>query len=103
MKYVNSYDSDAPLPRAGTRWVWEINSPYARALVEVVETIWNGEEWWVRTKTLLPAPPLTLLGKEEPTHLNDVGRFWEACLPVLPKLTGRMEQFSEQREPQVSS
>jgi hypothetical protein len=75
---VNSYDRDAPLPRVGTRWVWEIDSPEARCLIEVTNVLWNGEEWWVRTLALIPdSYPTT---KTE--FFNDVGRFWEACLPV---------------------
>lgn len=90
---VNSYDPDALVPKIGTRWMWELDSTYARALVEVVEVVWNGEEWWVRTKTLLPVP-LDFPGRSPETHLNDLGRFWEACVPVLPKMTGRVDQFA---------
>lgn len=99
MDRVSSYDRDALLPKVGTRWVWEVDSELARELVEVVETLWNGEEWFVRTRTLLPRrnPLAKFPGEPERTLLNDVGRFWEACLPVLPKLTGRMDQFSERR------
>lgn len=87
MKHVNSYDEDAPLPGIGSVWVWELDSPYARALLEVVDVFWNGEEWWVRTKTLLPK--VELLGEDEPTNLNDVGRFWEAVTPVRQTRTQR--------------
>jgi hypothetical protein len=79
--HVNSYDIDAPLPKLGTRWVWEIDSPAAREIVEVVDVFWNGEEWWVRTKTLLRNETYPSTGRE--TEVNDVERFWEACSPVL--------------------
>lgn len=91
---VNSYDQDAPRPKAGSRWVWEPDKPHARALIEVVESMWNGEEWWVRTRTLLPRTEV-MPGTEEPTNLNDIGRFFEACVPVLPKITGRIDQFCD--------
>lgn len=94
---IDSYEPNAWRPKLGTRWVWEIDQPHARALVEVAEVTWNGEEWWVRTRTLLPKPnPLEIMpGGFEPTHLNDLSRFWEACTPVIVKLTGRMDQFAE--------
>lgn len=83
---VNSYDVDAPLPSIGTRWVWEIDTPAARALTEVIAVKWNGEEWWVETKTLLPDSfPAT-----RATHLNDLGRFWEAVTVVGGALAGRI-------------
>lgn len=84
---VNSYDENAPLPGIGSIWVWELDSPSARELIEVVEVFWNGEEWWVRTKTLLPN--LTFPGSGRDTALNDVGRFWEACTPVRQTRTSR--------------
>ena len=89
---VSSYQRNAYVPRIGTRWIWEIDSP-ARALIEVVETKWNGEEWWVRTRTLLPRVE-RMPGQDEETNLNDLSRFWEACVPVLTKLTGRLNVFA---------
>jgi hypothetical protein len=82
MRRISSYDSDALLPKLGTRWVWEIDSPHARELIEVVEVRWNGEEWWVRTKSLLTdaAHLPSLSGSNE--ALNDLSRFWEAVTPV---------------------
>ena len=77
MTRVNSYDKNAKLPKNGSIWVWELDSPYARAIIEVVETIWNGEEWWVRTKDLLPMP-----FHPNETTLNDLSRFWQACTLV---------------------
>lgn len=89
MRRVSSYDPTARTPAPGSRWVWEIDKPHARALIEVIETWWNGEEWWVHTRTLLPnlTYPLT----HSPTaddHWNDLSRFCEAVTPVgaaLPK------------------
>lgn len=89
---VNSYDKDTPRPKVGSRWVWEIDSPESRELIEVTNVFWNGEEWWVKTKSLL-WPPLTIKIKDE--YLNDLSRFWEACVPVLPKITGRLDQFTD--------
>lgn len=82
MSRVNSYDPDALLPKVGTRWVWEIDDPGARELIEVTEVNWNGEEWWVKTKSLLVGDtiPRSLGGRSE--FLNDIGRFWEAVTPV---------------------
>ena len=79
MARVDSYDRSAPTPAAGRRWVWEIGAPHARALVEVIEAQWNGEECWVRTRTLLQSdafPPA------ERDAWNDLSRFAEAVTPV---------------------
>lgn len=87
---IDSYDPKAPTPKVGTRWVWEINSPENRCMLSVIEVFWNGEEWMVRTQTLLPA--------REPgniVHLNDISRFFEACVPVMPKFEGRFDQFCD--------
>jgi hypothetical protein len=81
MDYVNSYDKTAPLPAVGSMWVWELDLPHARALIEVVDVLWNNEEWWVQAKTLLPAGAPQ--GRQERiTHFNDLSRFWEAVTPV---------------------
>lgn len=90
---VSSYDRNAPVPKVGSRWVWEIDLPHAREIIEVTEVRWNGEEWFVGAKALLPNPTYPSHG--DPVKWNDLGRFYEACLPVLPKLTGRMDQFTE--------
>jgi hypothetical protein len=95
---ADSYNPNAPLPKPGTRWIWEINNPNARALVQVEEVTWNGEEWWVTTSTLLPRTESSPPGAESLAY-NDLSRFWEACIPVLPKLTGRMDTFTERRPP----
>lgn len=78
-------------PLIGSRWIWEIDNPDARALVEVVSCTWNGEEWWVETRTLMHNknfPP-----NEDETIWNDLDRFWEACKPVLSKITGRTSEY----------
>jgi hypothetical protein len=79
-KHVNSYDQDALTPSPGTIWVWEIDEPHARELIEVVEVHWNGEGWWVATKTLLRNPTYPPTGRE--VEWNDLGRFWEAVTAV---------------------
>lgn len=89
MAWIDSYDENAPLPKVGTRWVWEIDKPHARCLIEVTEVKWNGEEWWVRTKALLPDSFPATAG--EP--LNDLSRFWEAVTPV----GGGMRDMTERR------
>ena len=90
---ISSYDANAPRPKIGSRWVWEPDLPYAIAVIEVVEVIWNGEEWWVKTKDLLGNNAYPPTGRE--TELNDLSRFFEACRPILPKLTGRIAQFCD--------
>jgi len=92
---VNSYDPHAYTPRLHTYWVWEIHEPKARELVEVVEVKWNGEEWWVGTFTLLDNPAYPPTGRD--VEWNDLGRFWEACSPVILKITGRVDQFAVRR------
>jgi hypothetical protein len=77
-RYVSSYDPKAPLPGVGSIYVWELDLPHACELIKVTEVFWNGEEWWVRTERL-HAP--AVFG--DPTsHLNELGRFWEAVTPV---------------------
>lgn len=88
MRHVNSYDERASLPGLDSIWVWELDQPHARELIQVVDVFWNGEEWCVRTKTLLPhREPFP--GDPEPTYLNDVSRFWEAVTPVRQTRTPR--------------
>ena len=55
MKYVSSYDRDAPTPDMGSEWIW--GKAKARWFplgpkehVTVVEVKWNGEEWWIQTR-----------------------------------------------------
>ena len=90
---VDSYNPDAPRPKIGSRWVWEIEQPAARTLIEVAEVKWNGEEWWVGTRALIENPTYKPTNRE--IEWNDLGRFWEACVPVLPKITGRLDQFTD--------
>jgi hypothetical protein len=45
----------------------------------VTEVKWNGEEWWVKTRTLLPNLTYPLSGSE---CWNDLSRFAEAAIPV---------------------
>ncbi len=80
-EFVSSYDENAPRPEIGSRWVWEIDSPSARSLIEVHDVIWNGEEWWVWTKTLLPHEQPEG-STQERLLSNDLSRFWEAVTPV---------------------
>lgn len=84
MARVSSYDKDAPLPIPGSRWVWEVDSPGACCLIEVIEVRWNGEEWWIRTRRLWDATPgpLRAPASVDPIALNDLNRFWEACSPI---------------------
>ncbi len=77
---VNSYDRSARTPKLGSVWVWELDKPHARCLVVVREVIWNGEEWWVTTDTLMEDVQSIVQASEA---LNDLGRFYEACVPVV--------------------
>lgn len=73
---MNSYDPAAETPSLGSRWLWEIDSPDARCLVEVTEVSWNGEEWFIKTR--VPAGP----GSPAVECWNDLDRFREATTPV---------------------
>jgi hypothetical protein len=94
-KRIDSYDPDALLPKVGTRWVWEIEKPHARELIEVTEVFWNGEEWWVRSKNLLRDS--VQLGSSQNLNetVNDLSRFWEAVTPV----GGGHHGLTERRSP----
>ena len=105
----SSYEPTAKLPRKGTRWVWEADASHAISLIEVVEVFWNGEEWWVRTRSLLP--PVRRVGitafvdPDPPTDVNDLSRFWEAVTPVGGEVTKRFwERVTDpaSREPAVA-
>lgn len=77
MSRINSYDRRAPRPLIGTLWVWEPVA--APALIKVSTVRWNGEEWWIGTRTLVEGslpPALQTAAKES---WNDLSRFWEAC------------------------
>lgn len=72
---ISSYDRNAVRPLAGTLWVWEPEA--APELIKVTTVRWNGEEWWVGTRTLQEhALPSSLQRSET---WNDLSRFWEAC------------------------
>lgn len=60
-------------------------------LIKVVSCRFNGEEWWVTTRTLpmAPTPMLSALTLAEDHH-NELDRFWEAATPV----GGRIEDLS---------
>lgn len=101
MEKVDEYDPDAKLPKAGTRWIWEIDKPHARELLEVVDVFWNGEQWWVRTKRL--GARIRVLGfdrEPEGGYLNELGRFWQAVTPVGGPITQRVY---EQKQPAVTT
>jgi len=94
--HVSSYDEDAPRPEVGSRWIWMPKEPRAREAVEVVDVIWNGEEWWVRTKRIPDPAPLSVTDDPWPTlrpplfverpegTLNDLGLFWQ-CVRAFPR------------------
>lgn len=82
MTRISSYDENAYLPKLGSMWVWEIEKPNARALIEVVEVKWNGEEWWVATRTLLGRGAFTSWPDLPSLDWNDLTRFWESTQPV---------------------
>lgn len=94
-KRISSYDRDALLPKVGTRWVWEIEKPHARELIEVTEVFWNGEEWWVRTRDVLRDVAIMQALPGGGEHPNDLSRFWEAVTPV----GGGTHGLTERRTP----
>jgi hypothetical protein len=71
---VSSYDPSAVRPPIGSHWLWEPKRPLSYVPIEVTEINWNGEEWWIRTRS--PA------GVE---YWGDLSRFWEAVTPDTPK------------------
>lgn len=73
---VSDYDPNAPLPKPKTPWVWEPEKDHAVELVWVVEVLWNGEQWWIKTRGLRRPEPF-----DRPA-LNEVSRWWEAVAPV---------------------
>ena len=97
MNHVSNYDPNAPLPKTGTRWIWEIDSPHARTLSEVVEAKWNGEQWWVYLRRLRTDVPIGEraedVHEDAKVYPNEISRFWEAATPV----GGRVEDLSEHR------
>lgn len=94
--HVNGYDPNAKTPMVGSRWVWEIDKPLARTLIEVAEVKWNGEEWWVKVTVLFGTEALysdTVIREGE--HLNDLSRFMEAVTPI----GGTTHSLLERRAP----
>jgi hypothetical protein len=89
---VDSYDPLAKTPLVGSCWVWEIDKPHARELVEVTEVKWNGEEWWVRSKGLLRAQ--VAFGRDGDEPWNDLSRFMQAVTPVGGTTHSLLEQRS---------
>ncbi len=65
----DSYEPRAETPAVGSTWIWERDKPHAREHVSVLEVRWNGEEWWVQTRS------------QRGDYWNDLSRFWEACWP----------------------
>jgi hypothetical protein len=94
-QYISDYDPKAPLPKIGSRWIWEIDSPHARTLVEIDDVRWNGEQWWVYLRQLSTNVPIAERDRLDETgvYANDLSRFWEACTPV----GGRAEDMTEHR------
>lgn len=95
---IDDYDPNAPLPKAGSCWIWEIGSAYGRTLCQVVEVKWNGEQWWVYLRKLRTDIPIGARAEDlgpEPSEAypNEISRFWEAATPV----GGRAEDLAEWR------
>lgn len=74
------------VPKPGSHWVWGLDKPHARALVQVVNVRWNGEEWLVETRSLLPVPVRRPAEIEEAfgerLDWNDLDWFLEMSRPV---------------------
>lgn len=86
------------VPKLGTHWVWELGSPYGRALVQIDKVFWNGEEWWVHLRKLPVEVPIAeraaaIIEAEAPVYPNELDRFWESATPV----GGRIEDLCEER------
>jgi hypothetical protein len=69
--------------------VWEVEKPHARELIEVDGTFWDGEEWWVRTHSLLTGGDLAT---PRARGANDLGRIWAAATPVGGGIYGLTER-----------
>lgn len=78
---MSSYDFKARRPVAGSIWVWEPTQP-AAALIMVERVLWNGEEWWIGTSTILDTRLPQPLRLNPELDWNDLSRFWEACHAV---------------------
>lgn len=68
-------------PALGSRWVWEVDEPAARCIIEVTGVKWNGEEWFVKARSLLPNPAFTTPATPDEVW-NSLDRFREACQQV---------------------
>jgi hypothetical protein len=80
----------AARPEPGTLWVWEPHSLTAVALIEVVRTVWNGEEWQVLARVVAAKTAEFGGQKVGGEYWNDLDRFWKACYRVAhqPGLVG---------------
>jgi hypothetical protein len=64
-----------PCPvRVGGVWQWEPLKPDAREDIRITGTHWNGEEWWIATRSL----------KTGKAHRVELDRFIEAAVLVAP-------------------
>lgn len=61
-------------------WCWEPLKSHARCKIRIVETRWNGEEWWIETEALETAGYATA-GER---HWNELDRFIEAAVFLAP-------------------
>jgi hypothetical protein len=80
------------VPKDDTCWVWCLNGPRTRALIQVVKCEFNGEDWWVTTRTMPEAPASMLAELTEPVeNLNDIDHFWSMVTPVGDTLNNLSE------------
>jgi hypothetical protein len=88
-------------PKIASKWIWRIDSPHARTLVEVVDVRHNGEEWWVYLRKLLTDVAIDVEMPDVPAsgvYPILLGWFWESATPV----GGWPEELSEE-EPSAPS
>lgn len=77
--HVKARCLDFLVPRVGSIWHWEPMSSTATQRVKVVETKWNGEEWWIASV------PSNVLGwHDDRVAWNDLDRWVEAAVLVTP-------------------
>ncbi len=72
-------DVTEQVPAIGTRWVWELGIPTSCEIIEVIAVKWNGEEWWIRTRSLLPNRSFPY---PKDKLWNSLDRFKEACQQI---------------------
>lgn len=84
MKFISSYDPDAPRPELNSQWRFrhgdrieglgtrESRTVPAYVVAIVTEVKWNGEEWWVRTFADVGG-----------YKWMDLQWFWECAKPVV--------------------